>query len=103
MSSLSTSRAHSSVTPSRIHSLLPAHQFRQGRNADTALFGSPGPFCIFAEPVRWRRVQTDIHKEYPFIISRVDMVEAAGIEPASEKANCLKPTCVADSVYSAAP
>jgi len=48
-------------------------------------------------------VQTDIHKEYPFIISRVDMVEAAGIEPASEKANCLKPTCVADSVYSAAP
>lgn len=37
------------------------------------------------------------------IIKEITMVEAAGIEPASEKANCLKPTCVADSVYSAAP
>jgi len=33
---------------------------------------------------------------------KAKLVEAAGVEPASEKARSVKPTCVADSVFSIA-
>jgi len=37
-----------------------------------------------------------------FALARDKLVEAAGVEPASEKARRAKPTCVAGSVFSAA-
>lgn len=57
---------------------------------------SPGNECT-------KYVQRLGERIYLLILKELAMVEAAGIEPASEKANCLKPTCVADSVCSETP
>ena len=66
------------------------HAFAQGLTVSKAIDGTVKGFSQ-----RMRIRQRDLKNQK-------ELVEAAGIEPASEKARRQKPTCVSDSFDSAA-